>query len=184
MNLTPLLADRPVVIRPETPFHVPAGQETTLFVSTPLWLQLQVSTPPIQLIEMAIKRPSDTWFGPSTMEGELCYASSTLGRLTLLDFPHSAHRAITPIIIRNNSDEAFQLERLNLPVTFLSPFRSAKQILWTESVTMKRETETSDASLQIGEGAPPQAADAKLISAPRQQTESRSLISKFSAFFG
>jgi hypothetical protein len=184
LHITPLLADRSVVIRPETPLHVPAGQETTLFVSTPLWLQLKVHEPAVKLLGIAITRPSDTWFGPSTMEGELCYASSTLGRLSLVDFPHLPHRAITPVIIRNNSDEMFQLEQLNLPVSYLSLYSSLEQCLWTESVTMVREPDISAASLQIGENAPEQAVNAVLISEPRKKTESRSFISKISDLFG
>lgn len=184
LTITPLLADRSVVTRPETPFHVPAGQEANLFVSTPLWLRLQVHEPPVRLLEMAIMRPSDTWFGPSTMEGELSYASQTLGRLSLDDFPHLPHRAITPVVIRNNTDTAFQLERLNLPVTYLSLYCSSEHYLWTESVTMIREPDTSAARIQIGEGVPEQVSDAVPISESRQKAETRSLISKVSALFG
>jgi hypothetical protein len=183
LTISPLLADRSVVIRPETPVHIPVRQETTLFVSTPIWLKIEVHEPAVKLLEMAIMRPSDTWFGPTTMEGELCYASSTLGRVSLDDFPHLPHRSITSVNIRNNTDAAFHLERLNLPVTYLSLYCSVEQCLWTETVTIVREPDTSTASLQIGEGAPEQATNAVLISAPRKKSESRSLISKVSALF-
>jgi hypothetical protein len=184
LTITPLLADRSVVIKPEIPFHVPTGQETTLFVSTPLWLRVQVHEPSVNILDMPIMRPSDTWFGPSTMEGELCYASRTLGRLSLDDFPYLPHRAVTPVTIRNNTDEAFQLERLNLTMTYLSLYCSSDHHLWTEAVTMVREPDTSAASIQIGEGAPEQAIDAALINEPREKAESRSLLSKVSTLFG
>jgi hypothetical protein len=183
LTLKPLLADRPVVIRPETPFHVPAGQETTLFVSTPLWLELQVHAPPVKLMEMPIIRPSDTWFGPSTMEGELCYASRTHGRLSLQNFPFLPHRAITPVMIRNNTKSGFQLERLNLTVTYLSLYGSSEQYLWTEGVTMVLEPDLTAASIKIGEGAPEQAQNAMVISEPRMKVDSRSFISKISTLF-
>jgi hypothetical protein len=165
------------------PLHVPAGQETTLFVSTPLWLQLQVHEPLVYLSELPIVRPSDTWFGPSTMEGEICYASQTLGRLSLKNFPHLPHRAVTPVSIHNNTEESFQLERLNLAVPHLSLYSAAGKELWTEAVSMVREADSSAASIQIGVGAPEQITDAVLVSEHRLKPESRSIISKVSALF-
>lgn len=42
LSIIPLLADRPVISRPLTPFNLAAGEEVTLYVSTPLWLELAV----------------------------------------------------------------------------------------------------------------------------------------------
>ena len=36
ITLSPALADRPVVARPEKPFHLPAGAEAVVYVSSPL----------------------------------------------------------------------------------------------------------------------------------------------------
>ena len=42
LSLLPALADRPVVSRPEKPFSVPPGNTVTIFIGTPLWMQLTV----------------------------------------------------------------------------------------------------------------------------------------------
>ena len=52
-----------------------------IYVSTPLWVRVDVHDPPQFLQEIPVIRPSDTWFGPSTREGELGYAGRTHGRL-------------------------------------------------------------------------------------------------------
>ena len=70
ISLAPALADRPVVARPERPFCLPAGAEAVVYVSSPLWVVLSTAQD-VQLMEIPLARPSDTWFGPSTREGEL-----------------------------------------------------------------------------------------------------------------
>jgi len=77
----PALADRAVVVYPEEPFHVTAGESITLFCSTPLWIRVEIGASRHALMETAIERPPDTWIGPSTREGELCYATQTAARL-------------------------------------------------------------------------------------------------------
>ena len=183
LKLTPLLADRPMVIRPETPIQVPAAQKILLYVSTPLWIRIEVHEPVIKLMELPIIRPSDTWFGPTTMQGEICYASQTHARLNLEDLPQMSHRAVTPVTIHNKTDESFQLERVNLAVPHLSLYCCSRESLWTESVTMVREPDNAAASLEIGQGAPEQLANAVLVSEYRKQPVSRSLISKVTALF-
>jgi hypothetical protein len=183
LQVIPKLADRPVVIRPATPFHVPAGQTVTLFVSSPVWFSLAVHKPPVQLLEMPIQRPSDTWFGLSTCSGELCYASRTQGRIRLDELPKRTDRAVTPIIISNLSDASFLLERVNLPSPNLSLFCNAAGCLWTPQVTMTREPGDDSASLEIAEGPPSIAGDTELISSPRQQPEPGSLLHYFGALF-
>ena len=46
ITVLPVLADRPVVARPEHPFHLPAGEEVNVFVSTPLWARILMGEQP------------------------------------------------------------------------------------------------------------------------------------------
>ncbi|MBN1219450.1 MAG: hypothetical protein JXM69_11015 [Anaerolineae bacterium] len=183
LRLTPTLADRPVVTRPEAPFYVAAGAETAMFVSSPLWLRLAVGHPPQPLQEIAIQRPSDTWFGPSTMEGELCYASRTSGRLNLGNIPWQADRAVTQVIIRNQVSNALLVERLSLPVPYLSLFESLDGMLWTQNVVLVRSREMGMAAIDIDSGPPEQAGQAKLVSEPRQYPDKSMVIRAFGALF-
>ncbi|MBN1994131.1 MAG: hypothetical protein JW953_15645 [Anaerolineae bacterium] len=183
LHLLPALADRPVVTRPWTPLHIIANEEAVMFVSSPLWVRLTVADPPKQLLEIPVRRPSDTWFGPSTMEGELCYASRTQGRLNFENIPLQTHRAVTQVTIRNQAKSALVVERLSLPVPYLSLFATAEGVLWTETVTMACTRDTGMAACDIGAIPPPQASQARLINEPRQKPGQNMIVRAFGALF-
>lgn len=184
LGVMPDLADRPIITRPFTPLHILAEEEATIFVSSPLWVSVEVGEPPTKLQEVPIMRPSDTWFGPSTMEGELCYASRTYARLSLDNIPARSHRAITKITVYNKADSQLLIERLSLPVPYLSLFQSADGLLWTQAVTLMRTRATGMAVFQIEQEPPAEAKDAKLIRDPRQPAERSMIIRAFGTLFG
>ena len=180
LTVLPALADRSVVSRPFTPFTMPADENATIYVSTPLWFTLATGMPLQTLFEIPIQRPSDTWFGSSTQEGETCYASRTYGRLNLENLTVYPHRAITEVHVHNHSAEPLLIERLNLPVPFLSLFHTPESVLWTETVTVVQTRGTSLAEFNIEKGPPPSAPGAKLTAAPRQDPQKDMLIRAFS----
>jgi hypothetical protein len=181
--IAPALADRPVITRPETPLYIPPGEEVIIFVSSPVWVQVSVDDPPVLLQDTPIYRPSDTWFGPSTLEGELCYASRTKGHLKIEDMIFRPHRAVTPILIRNMEEDTLFLERISLPVPLLSIYASVDGNLWTEPVTIKRAGQKDFASFEIKKAPPREAVRPKLISLPRRPSNQNILIRAFSAIF-
>lgn len=168
LSLLPALADRPVVIQPFQPFTVPAGEEGAIFVSTPLWVHLGVGEPAQTLAYLPIRRPTDTWFGPNTMEGELCYASRTFGRMGLSEIPLRPHRAVTRVNIHNRAASPLLVERLSLPVPYLSRYAGDDARLWTESVAMERDRDGGHANFRIEKNAPAEAPGALLVAGPRQ----------------
>jgi len=183
LTLTPLLADRPVISRPHTPFNLPGGETVTLYVSTPLWVDLAVGSSHKKMTEIAIQRPSDTWFGPSTQEGELCYATTTHCRLNLKDLPQRPHRAITPVVIRNQADTTLSVERLNVPAPLLPLYAASNGRLWTPKVTLIREEDGDMAELKFDDTPPQEAQQAIQLNQPRKTTSEGMLIRAFSAVF-
>ena len=184
LTISPLLADRPVIARPHIPFNLMAGEETTLYVSTPLWLELAIGSSPIKVLEsIAIQRSSDTWFGPSTLEGELCYATKTHCRLNLADVSHRPHRAITPVLIKNKSDTMLAIERLKVPAPLLPVYSAAGGQLWTTGITLTREKDGDMAELQIDKNPPKEAKQASLLGRPRDDANSAILIRAFNTVF-
>ena len=182
--LTPKLADRAIISRPRVPFNLTAGEEVILYVSSPLWIELALETSPATVLEeVAIQRPSDTWFGSSTLEGELCYASSTHCRTNLEELPQRVHRAITPVLIRNQADTTLTVERLNLPAPLLSLYACADGQLWTSRVTLIRGKHGDMAELKIDNKAPEQAESPALLCKPRETTNASVLIRAFNAVF-
>ncbi len=170
LKLTPTLADRSVVIRTEIPLHVLPNQEVKLYVSSPLWVRIETGDPLIVLQDAPIFRPSDTWFGPSTIQGELCYASRVYGRLRFEDIRFRSHRAVTLVLLRNHGKESIFLERLNLPVHNLSLYESEEGYFWTQSTTLETGVDNK-VSLELEKGAPKEAKNSKLICGPRKKAE-------------
>jgi hypothetical protein len=183
LHVMPVLADRPVITRPVMPFSASAGKTVTFFVSTPLWVSITVNDPPQKLQEIPIQRPSDTWFGPSTLEGELCYASRTYGRINLENVPMRWHRAVTKVFIDNRVNNPLLVERLSLPVPYLSLYATADGSLWTQSVTMVRTRDTGMATLQVRDDLPEEAKDARRVGGPRQTPEKNMIFRAFGSLF-
>ncbi|WP_028491148.1 hypothetical protein [Thioalkalivibrio sp. ALE19] len=180
-TLAVALADRPVVSRPEAPFHVPAGGEVTLYVSTPAWVQLRLGE--TRLHEFPAYPASDTWFGPNTVEGELCYASRTQARMTLEDVPERAHRVLTPLTVHNAARDTLLLERIKLPVPRLPVYADARGRLWTSAVRVQHEPERDLAEVKLGEGPPAESPRARRVAEPRESGGSRFSLRAFSALF-
>jgi hypothetical protein len=183
VQFVPYLADRPVVSRPAKPLSIPSKQEATIYVSTPLWVGVKIGAEGTLIKEIPVLRPSDTWFGPNTIDGELCYSSKTSARLSLEELPKRSYRATTPIIIRNKSDEHLLVDRVNLPVPYLSLYETDEKLLWTQAVKLTREHDSYSASLEITESPPVEILSARLFSEPRKQIKEKTVISKISSFF-
>jgi hypothetical protein len=179
LAIAPRLPDRPVVVNPESPFSIPAGEEITFYAGCPLWFTLTSGSPSRLLLEEPIFRPSDTWFGEMTTAGELCYASRTSARLNLDNLPQLPHRVVAAVRIRNRSDESLALEKLKLPMPHLSIFGSEDGGLWTEAVTLDREEAGEIASLRLEKGPPEGAGPARRIVGPRLRPERRTLFRAF-----
>ena len=181
---SPMLADRPVVIRPRQPLYLPAGQETTMYLSTPVTLRLELSDPRVTLRELPMLRLSDTWFGPSTLEGELCYSGRTHARHDLAEVPHRVHRAITPLTIRNAAPTILPLEKISVPVSLLSVYGAADGRLWTQGLSLDRSSDSDMAALKIDAAPPTDAGQFSLLSGPRRIQSRVALVRAFSLLFG
>lgn len=184
LHVFPRLADRPVIVKAVKPLHIQAGQQVDMYVSTPLWFSACVHSSGTELQEIPIVRPSDTWFGPSTMQGELCYASSTHGRLYLTDLPLRPHRAISPVKIKNQTDKPLLLTQLSLPTPYLSLFATDGGGLWTEAVTLLNDDDSDLAKVSFSDTPPLPYKSARKIAKARQKKEKNMLLHTFSTLFG
>ena len=180
LDIKPSLADRTVVCRPKSPITIVPNASVVIYLSTPIWLTIGVvGENTILLKEIATQQLSDTWFGASTREGELCYASQTIGRLDIEKLPFRVQRAITPLRIENKADNDLIFERIALPAPSLSLFSTKSGQLWTQNVTLIREDDGDFAQLKLGASQP----DSTLINGPRVELGHGQLIRAFSAIF-
>lgn len=179
LELVPALADRPAVVRPDAPLAIPAQEEVTLYVHSPVWLVLRLARAGERaahvLVEVPSWRPSDTWFGPNTLRGELAYALATTARFSLGDDAGHPHRATTPIRVRNREDEPLQLERLKVPLPHLTLYAS-RTGLWTTSLTVDHEGDEERTTLALGSGVPSEAGPEATRLAPARDVVAGNLV--------
>ncbi|MEM9409312.1 MAG: hypothetical protein AAGA81_25005 [Acidobacteriota bacterium] len=177
LELRPALADRPVIARPRNPITVPIGHRATVYVGTPLWVQLLQSGHREVLAEVSAERLSLTWFGETMKVGEVCYSTATSARLHLENFPPLPDYAITRVTLRNDGAAPLRFTQIKLPVATLSLLRNEAGQHFTEPVRM---TQTDGGMTKIDVQAP--AAGDELFegltpaSAARQTKNDRNLV--------
>ncbi|NNL86798.1 MAG: hypothetical protein HKP27_14145 [Myxococcales bacterium] len=164
VELRPRLADRDVVTRPERPFQIVPGGSLTGFVGSPLWLALGLENDAPPIVEFPLLRPSDTWFGANSREGELCYASRTRLRLRRADVEWTPHRAVSEVKIRNSGRTPLRVERMNVPVPSLSLWVDETGMLQTSRLSFTRTEDDEIAEMEIDPGIP---LGAELVARPR-----------------
>ena len=118
------------------------------------------------VVDEPIVRPSDTWFGPNTQAGELCYAARMTARLHLENVSVQPGRAISAVHVHNRSTSALDVHRIKIPVESLSLFASADGHLWTESLSLERSASSNDATVRL-ESRPEDPSASRQVSAPR-----------------
>ncbi|MCC5888789.1 MAG: hypothetical protein JJT88_20310 [Gammaproteobacteria bacterium] len=178
LTLVPRLADRPVVSRPRMPFTVGPGSTVTVFVGTPLWVELRAGNEEVLLCELPLMRPPQTWFGASTFEGELCYAGLTRCRTRAVDVPVRPWRAITPLRLENRAKDGWMLDRLALPVPQLPLFAAEDGRLWTSSLSTTRNDEGELGDIRVGSSVPNEPGPWMELGKPRKAGSS-SMLGRF-----
>ncbi len=184
IELVPALADRHVVSTPKLPFYIPANESVTIFVGHPLWLQLLAGDDRLLLSDFAIQQPHDTWFGPDTQTGKLCYASRSFCQLSLGEVDDRPLRATTAVLIKNRASSELYLERIKLPVPYLSLFADpASGGLWTEDVVLERLDDEDLAPLQVRSGPPALLPRARKTAEPRNASQANVMVRAFGSLF-
>jgi hypothetical protein len=182
---SPVLPDRPSITQLKTPIHILPGEEVSLFVVTPLWLRIEMVEPVKTLLEVPTYRMSDTWFGPPSIAGELCYATPGEAYLQIREVPLRLHCTITAVLVKNLGTKSLRVDRLNVPLPRLSLFYSARTGFWTDSLTLETKGEDAGmASMKLHHQPPADVAPTQFVTGPRQSSpDPTSMIRAFSALF-
>jgi hypothetical protein len=182
--LSPALPDRTIVVRLSEAMSVLPGEDVTFYMIVPLWLRLELSENSKLLTEIPTFRLSDTWFGPMSNLGSLCYANASELYLDLRSVPLRPHCVITAITIRNLGIDALKLERLNIPFPRLSLFYSQRSGFWTDRLTLERRDDNEMAKLKLDRQPPAEAAPTQFVTGPRETgADTNSVVRAFSAIF-
>lgn len=149
LTVAPALANRSVIVRPSSILNILPGEKIELFVSTPLWLNFATQEGKQLISDLPFWLPSDSWFGPSTMHGELCYAKYTDAKVALDNIEKRSHRAITTISIANEHDELLTIERISLPTPFLNLYVDPANQFWTDKICLTHHLDSDRPSFEI-----------------------------------
>lgn len=177
LTFQPVLADRSIVVRPEKPFHIPAKEEVPIYVMHSVWLKVNYGASHINLTKLPIYRPSDTWFGSSTIDGELCYSTRSKAKIRFDDLELFPYRAVTKIQLQNKSNNDVFLERLKVALPSLSLYLSENQVFFTDSLIYSRQPEGKEINISIHPAPQDVAGKCILIHKPLVKQE-QNLVSK------
>lgn len=164
----PSLADRPVVSQPEVPLYLLPGDDVSLYVGSPLWLRVLARPGDYVLVDVPTLPLRDTWFGRSTREGELCYATKTSARLLRESLPSSSFRATTHVVLRSNAQVPVRLQRMKLPAPELALYLADDGRIWSDSITIELDGDGDTARARLSRRAPPEGAGANPLADARQ----------------
>jgi len=183
IKVRPKLADRNIVAKPHEPVFLPSKQSIVLYISTPVWLAIFVNYDDKSLLDLSTFQLPDTWFGPKPHVGELCYASRFSGRANLDLLPRRAGRIITPVKITNNGTDNLKLEKLSIPCDYLSIYLTQNDELWTPTLSVSRETDSSKTQVKIEQALHPKLEGAKLLSEPKVSDKNGLLLKTINMLF-
>lgn len=136
LKITPIMPDRPVIVRPEVPVSIMPGQTAVFFVAIPMFIKVSVGNQSTILCEEPTLFLSNTWFGDAA-QGELCYALKTTAKLNPDHLDPHHYRVVCPMEITNKCHEQLlDSHRLCLRVRYLNIYHGATR-LWgnTSKVT-------------------------------------------------
>lgn len=178
IELKPVLANLPLASKLERPLYIPGGEDILLYVSSPVWVRVQTGKAKIILDEVPTFVLSDTWFGPNTREGELCYAGHTHCSPHLKDVPSGPDRIISPMLIKNHAKQPLKLESIIVPLPDLSVYSDADNFLWTEQIYVYKE-EDEGPEVEVAKGPPKALEELTLLTDARRDVRNTSGIKRF-----
>jgi len=179
IELKPVLADLPLASKLERPLYIPAGEDILLYVSSPVWVRIQTGKrSKIILEEVPTFVLSDTWFGPNTREGQICYAGHTHCSPHLSDVPSGPDRIISPMLIKNRAKHPLMLENISVPLPYLSVYSDKENFLWTEQLYVFSGEEAGP-EVEVAKGPPKALDEIKLLTKARLDIRTSTSIKRF-----
>lgn len=174
LRLTPVLPDRPLVVKAEHAFTLQRRASVRVFVRVPAWVRLEVVAKrggrASVLAEIPTVHLSDTWWG-DFLYGELAYWLSTSGRRVLTPDFFEAHMVVSAIQLDNLSQDDLQVEKLSVRVEHLSIYEQDGW-LWAEEVRVDYHGEDEGSDIHMDDKPPKEAAGARELTPARAQKRS------------
>ena len=182
--IEPSLADQAMIVRPSKPITVMPGEEAKLYVSTPIWMTISMNQNAEPMYDVPFWRPSDSWFGPNTISGDVCYAKYTDAKLLKEHLEVRSHRASTLVTVLNEQEEKLLIQRLNLPVPLLKVYVNKQKEFWTDQVSILQRIEHSKPTSTVSHSPPDDVHNMEQVSESREMSNKSSLMSSIKNLIG
>jgi len=182
LELLPVLPDRPIIVRPASPFRILSGSSASLYLYVPVWIQIGVFSKNRRRIitEFPSELLSSSWFG-DMKTGELCYSFKE----HLLPQPvvpsENEWFAVCPLKIKNASQSILEFQRFCLRCVHLSMFTGPKG-LFTNEIQVSFSGEDQLSQVVFSSKPPEVETPLEIITKPRIPYSSNILKKSFSFF--
>jgi hypothetical protein len=135
--VVPCLGEKPFVAKPDNTFMVLPGEQAQIYMSTPMNIRI-IDMGNKQIIdEIPVIHRTQTWFGETPTYGQLCFFTNIKAALHEENLPFRPHRAMTYVIIENRSKVPIPIERLKIPVNYLTLYQDDRGLFVTSSLKVK-----------------------------------------------
>jgi hypothetical protein len=146
----------------------------------PVWLQMHVNVSPdmhkFSLCDLPLTRLSETWYGPNTQAGQLYYACPTRAHLAPVDQSPRLDVVEVIIDIHNISQDTLVVDRMFIPASHMTIFRSGSGNLVTEQLRMESAGGGKFGDVQLVD--PLARSDMKVLTLPREKSPHRTFIDR------
>jgi hypothetical protein len=167
LHPSPILPNRPLVVKPDRSLTLLPGQRTLFFIELPVWFMLSTDGPhAVRIFEEPLGSLSRTWFG-DPVTGELCWGLATRLHHSLDSVQPRSWLSVCPLAIENDSDTDLVFEKICLHVENLNLFRGSER-LWTNSLNAVFQGPDQATQMEIVREPPSYESGMTLVQAARQ----------------
>lgn len=149
LKVLPCLGELPFVVKPDTTFMILPGEKAKIYLSTPMNIRLLNQEKSLVIDEIPVLHRVKTWFGESPTHGQLCYFTRIHAALLEENLPFRPHRALTHVYIENSSGKPIPIEKLKIPVNYLTLYQQARGVFVTSSLSVRIDPHENLKDLKI-----------------------------------
>lgn len=137
LNVVPCLGEKAFVAKPDKTFMILPGEKATIYLSTPMNVKIIDANNNRVISEIPVIHRNQTWFGETPTYGQLCFFTQIRAALVEDNLPFRPHRAMTHVVVDNRSKQVIPIERLKIPVNFLTLYQDDRGLFVTSSLYVK-----------------------------------------------
>ncbi len=149
LKVVPCLGEMPFVVKPDTTFMVLPGEKAKIYLSTPMNIRLLDGESRQVIDEVPVLHRVKTWFGESPTKGQLCFFTRIHAALLEENLPFRPHRALTHLYIENSSNKPIPIEKIKIPVNFLTLYQEERGLFVTSSLSVRIDPNENLKDLKI-----------------------------------